>query len=189
MILGTEETLMMTCRQGNKDAFFELVQPLLQRAYTTSAAILRSAHAAEEAVQNALVEAYSAIIRDKEIRNFTSWFNHLVACRALDLARQRTRHGSRIEDIDQMAISDAADSPFDAVLKKEQGSELLQSVMALDIHHRTVIILFYYQELSIEEIAQVLELKKGTVKSRLHAARLKLSQIVPQHFRKQVIGC
>ncbi len=180
---------MRHCRQGNKDAFFELVQPLLQRAYSTSAAILRSAHAAEEAVQNSLVEAYSAILREKEIRNFTSWFNHLVACRALDLARQRSKYGSRIEDMDQDSILDEGDSPFETVFKKEQGSELLKSVMALDIHHRMVIILYYYQELSIDEIAQVLDIKKGTVKSRLHAARLKLSQIVPQHFRKQVMEC
>ena len=187
--MESEERLFELCRKGNKDAFFKLVEPLLSRVYSTSAAILRSTHLAEDAVQNTLIEAYQAIIKGKKIRNFKSWINHLAACRALDLVRQRSRHANVSGNIDELELPDEHESPLEAVLKKERGSELLECVMSLDIHHRSVIALYYYQELSIDEIADVLGIKAGTVKSRLHTARLKLSQTASRLKMEQVIEC
>lgn len=183
------ERLVRQCRDGDKEAFFQLVEPLLGRAYRTASAILRSGHLAEDAMQNALMEAYQAIMNGKKIRNFTSWFNHLAACRSLDLARQRSRLASRSGDIDEVQLPDEQASPMEEVLQKELGSELWNTIMSLDIHHRSVIVLYYYQELSIDEIADALGIKKGTVKSRLHNARLKLSRLATPLNPKQVIGC
>ncbi|WP_152394315.1 RNA polymerase sigma factor [Paenibacillus guangzhouensis] len=64
--MESEERLFELCRKGDKDAFFKLVEPLLSRVYSTSAAILRSNHLAEDAVQNTLNEAYQAIIKGKK---------------------------------------------------------------------------------------------------------------------------
>lgn len=184
-----DEQLMERCKSGDKDAFFQLVEPLLGRAYSSSVAILRQTHMAEDAVQNTLLEAYQAIMTGKQIRNFRAWFNHLAACRAMDLARRRAKQVSRYGEYDETELVDDDDSPAEVLLKKEQESELLKQVMSLDINYRTVIILYYFQELSIEEIADVLEIKKGTVKSRLHTARIKLSQMTPPSTQKKVMEC
>ncbi|KPV60432.1 RNA polymerase subunit sigma-24 [Paenibacillus sp. A3] len=187
--MDQEKLYMKQCRNGDKEAFFKLIEPLLSRVYSTSAAILRSSHLAEDAVQNALLEAYQAIMNGKNIRNFKSWFNHLTACRALDLARQRSKLASRTGDLEEIEVPDEHASPIDALIRKEAGHELLESVMSLDINHRTVVILYYYQELSLDEIANVLSVKKGTIKSRLHAARLKLNEKMMQPNPKQVMEC
>lgn len=187
--MDQEKLYMRQCRNGDKEAFFKLVEPLLSRVYSTSAAILRSSHLAEDAVQNALLEAYQAIMNGKNIRNFKSWFNHLTACRALDLARQRSKLASRTGDLEEIEVPDEQASPIDALIRKEAGHELLESVMSLDINHRTVVILYYYQELSLDEIVDVLGVKKGTIKSRLHAARLKLNEKMMQPNPKQVMEC
>ncbi|EJW17882.1 sigma-70 family RNA polymerase sigma factor [Paenibacillus alvei] len=184
-----EERLMERCRSGDKDAFFLLVEPLLSRAYSSSVAILRQAHTAEDAVQNALLEAYQAIMAGKKIRKFKSWFNHLVACRAMDLARRRAKLNSRHGELDESEFVDDVATPAEVLLKREQESEVLHQVMSLDMNYRTVIILYYYQELSIEEIADVLRIKKGTVKSRLHTARMKLSQMSLLSIQKKVMEC
>lgn len=173
----TEYRLLEQIRNGNKDAFAELVEPFIARSYQTALAILRSAHLAEEAVQNALIETYRSIQAGKEIRHFSGWFSHLVAKRALDLVRKESRHNTGL-DIDNIMVHDTAATPIEEVLKKEQSSEILDAVMSLEIEQRTVIVLYYFQEMKIDEIASLLKLSVGNVKTRLYRARLSLSKLV-----------
>ena len=131
---------------------------------------------AEEAVQNALIEAYQSIKAGKEIRSFSGWFNRVIANRALDLVRKESRHHG--VDIDSIVVHDTAASPMETLLRKERSSEILEAVMSLDIQLRTVIVLYYFQDMKIDEIAGVLQTNEGTVKTRLHRARVRLSNLV-----------
>lgn len=169
--------LLEQIRNGNKEAFANLVEPYIAGSYRAALAILRSTHLAEEAVQNALIETYQAIQAGKEIRHFAAWFNHLAARRALDLARKEGRHSTDV-DIDHVMLQDTAALPVDEVLKKEQSSQLLDAVMALEIEQRSVIVLYYFQEMKISEIAALLKLSEGNVRTRLYRARLSLSKLV-----------
>lgn len=182
-----EQEWMKQCRDGDRDAFYKLVEPLLNRVYSTSAAILRSSHLAEDAVQNALIEAYQAIMNGKDIRNFASWFKQVAAMRAMDLARKRSKQDRLMDEMDHREPIDQQAQPVEALLKKEEESRLLSQVMSLDIHHRSVILLYYYQEMSLDEISTALGVKKGTVKSRLHHARLKLLRLNESNHTKKVI--
>lgn len=183
-----EQLWLQQCRDGDQDAFYQLVKPYLDRVYSTARAILNSPHYAEDAVQNAMLEAYRAIMSGKEIRSFRSWFNRLVAMRALDLARARSRQFRQTEALgDREDPANEREQPMEAVLKKEEQSRLLAQVMSLDMRHRSVIVLYYYQEMSVEEIAEVLGVKAGTVKSRLHNARLKLMNLNESINPKKVI--
>jgi RNA polymerase sigma factor (sigma-70 family) len=65
-------------------------------------------------------------------------------------------------------------SPEDAVLQNEKEAALWRSLNQLDERHRVVMVLRYFQELSVAEISQILSVKEGTVHSRLHTAREKL---------------
>ncbi|AWB44630.1 RNA polymerase subunit sigma-24 [Paenibacillus sp. CAA11] len=182
-----EQYWINCCRNGDQNAFYMLVEPLLNKVYSASVAILRSTHQAEDAVQNAMLEAYAAIMKGKEIRNFTSWFKQLVAMRAIDLARKQTRQQQLTENWGCMEPVDEEEQPAEALLRKEEEAILLKQVMSLDFNHRSVILLYYYQDMSIEEIADVLNIKKGTVKSRLHHARLKLLKLNQANPNKKVI--
>lgn len=186
--MDTEQQLIQQCVQGDKSAFGSLVQPHLQRAYSTAFAILGTRHLAEDAVQNALLETYTTIMREREIRVFQAWFTRLVTCRALDIARQKSKQWNALEESEFSEISDESGSPVDNVLQKERQSELLQAIMRLNIQQRAVIVLFYYEEMKIGEIADLLHIKEGTVKSRLHQARLTLSKLVPFESAKQKVG-
>lgn len=174
MDLETERRLMGEIRQGNKESFRTLVNPLIPKAYRTAYMMLRSKPLAEETVQNALIELYSSIMSGKEITHLQGWFSRLLAHRAIDTARKEQGYKC-IVDIDKLDIQDGASTPLDDLLRKEQSEQLLESVMALELQQRIVIGLYYFQELKIEEIASLLSIKEGTVKSRLYHARLKLS--------------
>lgn len=176
MELQDEYRLLEEIRNGKKEAFAKLVEPFIAKAYHTALAILRSPHLAEEAVQNALIEAYQSIAAGKEIRRFSGWFSRVIANRALDLVRKENRfHGL---DLDSVIIHDTSALPIETLLRKEQSSEILAAVMSLDIQLRTVIVLYYFQEMKIDEIANVLQTNEGTVKTRLHRARVRLSKLV-----------
>lgn len=188
MDMETERRLMDDIRQGDQESFRTLVNPLIAQAYRTSLAILRSTHLAEEAVQNALVESYSAIVKGKEIRRFRGWFSRVIASRSLDIARKEQPNKYSV-DIDGLEICDEAASPLDDVLKKEQCERLIESIMALELQQRAVIVLYYFEELRIEEIALLLNIREGTVKSRLYHARSKLSRIFPaSRIQAQEVG-
>ncbi|RAV12966.1 RNA polymerase sigma factor [Paenibacillus contaminans] len=175
MDLELERRLIEDIRGGSQESFRTLVNPLIAKAYRSALAILGSSPLAEEAVQNALIESYSMIMSGKEIRHFQGWFSRVIAHRALDTARKEKNYKYSL-DIQQLDIRDHADSPLESMLKKEQSERLIESVMALELEQRAVVVMYYFQELKIEEIAELLGLKEGTVKSRLYYARLKLSR-------------
>jgi RNA polymerase sigma factor (sigma-70 family) len=172
ILVTQEEELLLKCRNGAKDAFYELVSPLLVKAYRMAFTILRSHHDAEDAVQNSLLEAYRSIMENKEIRHFSVWFHRLVVHRAIDLARKhlKEKHNTDITDVLSFLPS-RTHLPIDELIDKEYEDELVSYILKLDIKYRIVIVLHYYHDMKISEIAELLNLKEGTVKSRLFQAR------------------
>lgn len=127
-------------------------------------------------MQNALIETYRTIVAGKEIRNFAGWFGRVIANRSWDLARKESRFQSI--DLDNVTVRDTSAPLIETFLRKEQSSEILDAVMSLDVRLRTVIVLYYFQDMKIDEIASVLQTSEGTVKTRLHRARLRLANLL-----------
>ncbi|KEQ27045.1 RNA polymerase sigma factor [Paenibacillus tyrfis] len=154
-----EFSLMKKVRTGDTKAFRELVRPYEQRAFSTALAILGSQPLAEEAVQRVFVETYRTLKR-KDIRAFRTWLDDRIACSVLDAAGKQLR---------QEMLTDA-----DSVLPGH--SDLLRSVMTLELPYRIVMALMYCQQLTIPQIASLLNVEEGEVRSRLYHARMKLLQ-------------
>jgi DNA-directed RNA polymerase specialized sigma24 family protein len=102
--VNSDQELLLKCRSGTKDAFYELVSPHLAKAYRIAFTILRSHHDAEDAVQNSLLEAYRAIMENKEIRCFASWFHRLVVHRSIDLARKYLKEKNNTDIADDLSF-------------------------------------------------------------------------------------
>ena len=82
------------------------------------------------------------------------------------------------EQVAEKADTKPEPSSLEQVLKWEQAAELAEAIKKLPIKQRTVIILFYYQDCSVSEIAKICNCMEGTVKSRLHTAKRNLRQIM-----------
>ena len=97
----------------------------------------------------------------------------------------RRYHGLHgVEDeIDDTEIDDAAE-PAQAFLQLEQAQVIRQAVSALPVAQREALVLFQYEELPLEEIAVILGIDAGTVKSRLHRARVRLRRTLTPYFRQ-----
>ena len=88
------------------------------------------------------------------------------------------------EQILKLADNAVTDSPIAQILKNERNQAIIQAVRSLDYRQRTVVILFYYNELGTREIASVMECMEGTVKSRLFHARKNLRSVLNKDIIK-----
>ncbi|MDZ5470468.1 sigma-70 family RNA polymerase sigma factor [Bacillus sp. 31A1R] len=186
--MNIDEALILRCQHGEKSAFGELVKPYLQKAYAISLSFLRSKELAEDTVQNALIEAYIGIMEKKDIRSFSGWFLTLVSSRSLDTIRKTGKITTTETSLDQsqLELNGATTEPEEHLLKKERNNLLLQMIMALPDELRIVTILYYYQDLSLKEISQLINVPTSTIKTRLFRARVSLGKVIPfqNEFKK-----
>lgn len=164
-----QETLMIRIRNGEDEAFAQLVNPLIEKGYRTSFSILKSKEQAEEVVQNSMIEAYRNIMSGNEIVYFNTWFYKLVSHRSIDTWRKNVRLNESPIDIELVTDKHGV---LESVLKDETENEIKNGISSLDNRdYRNILILYYYQEQAIQEISDLQGLKNSTVKSHLRRAR------------------
>lgn len=134
-------------------------------------------HIAEEITQEAFVRAYKSIDSFRGESSAYTWLYRI----ALNLSRTYLNRQSKIrfiplkEDDEENVLSEA---PEDEAVKKEFSGRIRACVMLLPVIYREVIILHYYEEMKISEIARVLQQPEGTVKSKLKRGREALENIL-----------
>ena len=168
-----EETeLIDRARRGDVSAYEELVHRHRDLALRTATVVGGDAGEAEDAAQEAFVKAYAALGRFRPDAPFRPWLLRIVA----NEARNRRRSAGRRQGLvlraaeDRRPGLDAAPSPEAAVLDQERRAALVGAVNALRDEDREVIGARYFLELSEAEMAEMLGIPRGTVKSRLSRA-------------------
>jgi RNA polymerase sigma-70 factor, ECF subfamily len=166
-----EAELIARAKRGDAAAYEELVREHQAIAIRTAWVVAGNAADAEEAAQDGFVKAYRALRRFRAGAPFRPWLLRIVA----NEARNRRRAAGRREALalraaGEVASGDVAPSPEAALLGAERREELLAAVNRLEEHHREAIACRYFLELSEDETAAALGIRRGTVKSRLARA-------------------
>ena len=166
-------------RRGDERAFEELVRMYQGIAFRTAYLLTGSAADAEDAVQAGLIKAWTALNRFRRGAQFRPWLLRIVA----NEAHNRRRSTGRSQALHVRATvanppNNAAPSLEETVLGQELQTELLGAVERLDERDRDVLACRYFLELSEEETATVLDVRRGTVKSRTARALARLRQEV-----------
>jgi RNA polymerase sigma factor (sigma-70 family) len=170
-----ENRLVDAARRGDGRAYEELVRIYGDIAFRTAYVFTGSASDAEEAAQDAFVKAWRALGRFRQGAPFRPWLLQIVANEARNRRRsagRRVRLALRVAS--EASSGDAAPSPEASVLAEERRSSLLAAVEALPDDARDVIVCRYFLDLSEEETAAVLDVARGTVKSRTARALQRL---------------
>ena len=167
----TQEELVERARRGDGAAFGALVRDHEELAFRTAYLITRNAADAEDATQAALVKAFYALPRFRPEAPLRPWLLAIAA----NEARNRRRGGGRREALalraaHELPSGDAAPSPEGRLLAAEQRAELLAALEALGEDDRLVLSCRFLLELSEAETADVLSVRRGTVKSRTSRA-------------------
>jgi RNA polymerase sigma-70 factor (ECF subfamily) len=166
-----ESELVERARRGDADAWTSLVRRYQQIAFRTAYVITGTAADAEEAAEDGLVKAYFALGRFRRGSALRPWLLRIVA----NEARNRRRSAGRRALLALRAAEDrlsggAVPSPETVLLAAEQRTGLLAAVRELGEEQRLVVACRYFLQLSEEETAAALGLRRGTVKSRLSRA-------------------
>ncbi len=162
-----ESELIARARRGDPAAVEELVHRYQGIAVRTAYLITRDAADAEEAAQDAFVKACRALGRFRSGEPFRPWLLRIVANEARNRRRSAGRRaGLALRAAGQVPSGEAAPSAEGAAIARELHEELLAAVNGLGENDRLVIGCRYFLELSEEETAATLGVRRGTVKSR-----------------------
>ena len=151
-----------------------------QAVYRLAVSVLDDPAEAEEATQDALVAAINALDTYRGDSAFTTWLYAIT----LNVCRTRLRkYRSRDRLMDTLRTlfhvgGETAPHPEEAAIRNESDEIVAQAVSSLDEKHRLAVVLRYYNELPIAEIARLLDISEGTVHSRLFTARERLRLIL-----------
>lgn len=174
MQLANEQAFWVArCRRGDESAMATLVAKHRKRLLRVATNVLRDSYEAEDVVQEAFVKAFREVNRLRDDRAFSSYIYRI--CVRLCMDRMRAKK---------------ADTGIVEVAKKSEGSSVETRVVVekllamLTPEFRMTLILREMEQLSYEEVAEVMRVPVGTVRSRLHAAREKFRAIWREEMKE-----
>lgn len=186
-----ERSLLRRLRDRDERAFRELVQEHRDRVYNITFRMLGNRAEAEDVAQEVFITVFKTIDQFREEAKFSTWLYRVAVnhCknRIKYLARRHDRDRDQLDEATQGngvngTIGGPIPSSPDRALAGAQMEKLLQDAIAsLEDDQRIVVVLRDVEDLSIEEICEITGLPDGTVKSRLHRARLVLRKRLQRH--------
>ncbi|MFO7952021.1 MAG: RNA polymerase sigma factor [Bacillota bacterium] len=169
------EELKHLVKQGDNDSRRRLFEAYYRKTYAVAYNILRSRENAEDITQDAFIKAFQNINQLKDGSKFGAW----MAVIASNLARNYLKREKKVLYTDEEAVtSGASEANYteDAALRTLDTERVREAIKKLPPEQYQLIVLQYYYDLRVEDIASMLKLRIGTVKSRLHRARNRLAQ-------------
>jgi len=164
------------CLAGDEQAIELFVRTYETGVFRLALSIVQDPAAANEVTQETFIAAIRSLRTYRERSSLKAW----VYTIALNTSRSHMRKQKVMEKLRSTLTSllpleqQRQSSPEEVLLQNEKEAAIFRSLEALDEKHRIVILLRYFQDLSVAEIAEILSMNEGTVHSRLHTARERL---------------
>ncbi len=185
--MQTLQTIVSLAQVGDPQAFSTLVTRFQDMAFATAFAMLGDAHLAEDVAQEAFLEAYINLAKLETPAAFPGWFRTIVVRQAGRLTRRKILTTVSIDSASNVSATNA--DLLSLMAQREMQENVQQVIASLPERERQVTMLFYIGNYSQQEIADYLDVRLSTVKSRLHTARSHLRermiQMVQQNLQQQ----
>lgn len=189
----TDETLVERVQSGDRDAFRQLVERYQRRLFSVAFGMVRNREDALDIVQDAFIKVHRHIASFQGSSSFYTWAYRICVNLCIDHLRRRQRHqevdyddslqrSGEVAGEDTLLPSRLGVNPSRVYQRKELLEQLESAMSQLSDKHRAIIMLREVEGLSYQEIAEVLDISKGTVMSRLHHARKNLQSALSQYL-------
>jgi RNA polymerase sigma-70 factor (ECF subfamily) len=178
-----ENRLIGECLQGDTSAFGELVRRYQDRLYHTAYRLVGNAEDAQDVVQDAFLHAFQALDSFRGDSQIFTWLSRIAINIAINLRRKHRvavsmeaahEGGPALDPVDRSEYG----RPGHALEQAEQERAVQRALTRLPAEHRTVLILKDMEGQKYETMAEVLQVPVGTIRSRLHRARLELRKLL-----------
>ena len=167
--------LIRRMQAGDDDAVRDLYAQYGQRLYAYALRLTDDPATAEDVTQNTLVTAWRTASTFRAEGRLIAWLLGIVHHTAMKALRGSTHY---LDEVAEETVSEDQPSPEEQAQARDERRWVRQGMQSLSPEHRAVLELVFYQELSLTEVAQVLDVPLGTVKSRLSYARTHLRGVL-----------
>lgn len=190
----SDERLIRKVRKGDHKAFETLVDRHKTMVFNVAYRMLRNREDAEDAAQESFLRAFNAIDTFRKEAKFSSWLYRIVS--NVCLSHMSRGHAQQafleIENGEVVAahpeLSDRSSNPEEIVSQEDFAENVRSLIVRLAPQYRAVITLYYLQDLSYAEIAEILSLPMGTVKTHLYRAKDMLKRAVLENYALEEIS-
>lgn len=166
-------SIINQAKKGNKQAFITLIEQHKTQMYKTAKAILRNEEDVCDAIQEALISSYKNITSLKNEKYLKTWLMRITINKCYDIIEKNSSNNNKIEKamcyVPQRETSNIVDK-----------IDLNIALNSIDNDLKMVTVLYYYDDISVKDISDILGIPTGTVKSKLSRAREKLYELLKQ---------
>jgi len=178
-----DEWLVEQSRKGSREAFSELVQRRQGAVYSICYRLTGDPAEAEDLAQEAFLRLYRSLGKFRPGARLRPWLHKITVNVCLDALRKRRDATLSLEELTEGPPQPQApcgdDLPEEACLKRERQLTVQQALLHLPGEYRVVLVLRYLEDLSYQEIAEVIGAPVSTVETRIHRAKKMLGQVLP----------
>jgi RNA polymerase sigma-70 factor (ECF subfamily) len=172
----TDESLIQSIARGDRRAMQVLFARHNVRVYRFVVRLVGDAALAEDLVSEVFLEVWRKAGRFEGRSQVSTWLLAIARYKAISQLRNRS-----VDQLDEQmaeAIEDPADNPEEIMEKRDRGAVMRKCLTELSPAHREIIDLVYYHEKSMEEVARIMQVPEGTVRTRMFYARKRLAELL-----------
>ena len=184
-----DQTYIEKVLKGDTNAFAFLVEKYKVMVFSLAMKMLKSREEAEEISQDTFIKAYKNLSKFKGDSKFSTWLYKIAYRNCLDNLK-KNKEKYQLDIIDEITIKKihSTDTILEEISQKERAILMKDCLNKLPEEERTLLWMFYYDELSLKEIIEITELSESNLKVRLHRARKRLLTIVEKNIEPEFIS-
>lgn len=188
MIINKDQQYITKVLEGDTNAFSYLVDRYKNMVFSLAYKMTKNREEAEEVSQDTFIKAYTNLSKFKGDSKFSTWLYRIAYHTALDGIKKNKKSSNTldIEECTHHQIHSVNDI-LQGIERKERALIMNDCLLKLPEDERSIIWMFYYDELSLREIIEVTSLSEANIKVKLHRARKKLATIVKENVAPDII--
>lgn len=177
--------LVKKAQEGNSDAFAEIYAATYQRQYLFAYQYIKDAYLAQDILQEVYILAFKNIQRLHNAKLFVSWINQINFRVCFNTYQSHRKHEQELntnldQQVDTALKKDLVNGPEQLFAKKIASEHIMEQILSLPSHESQAIIMRYYNDMKLEEIASAMDCSRSSVKRHLAQGRKKLEKLLAE---------
>jgi RNA polymerase sigma-70 factor (ECF subfamily) len=186
MTTNQDQILIESIKNGDTKAYAQLVNRYKDMVFTLALRMLKHKEEAEEVAQDTFIKVFKSLDKFKGDSKFSTWIYKITYNTCLDRIKKNKKYLKDVA-IDEFTFNklDTIDNALDNLIKEEKHTLIKNCINKLPEDSSALLTLFYFEELSLEEISKIISVEANTVKVKLFRARKKLAVVLEQYMQPE----